>query len=292
MNQLSTLDIFYLLSCDGIGYRTIYRILNNSEITINNIDDFLSLDSKSLEQLLPKIGTKKINLLKQINEEEILSEYEELKEIQIELIPINSPDYPTQILERLGEDSPSILFNYGDNMILKKEGIAVVGSRDVSNQGCKMTSYLLDGFRDYDISIISGGAQGIDISAHKTALDLGMDTVLIAAEGLLNTIKGKYTDFQNRILAISQFLPNAGWNKGFAMLRNNLICALSKSVVVVEARKDGGAVHAARMALKLGVPLYVIHPSEFKKPPPGNEQIISLGGRAVYLNSISMITEN
>ena len=119
-----------------------------------------------------------------------------------------------------------------------------------------------------------------------------MDTILIAVEGLLKAIKGKYSDLQNKILALSQFLPNAGWNKGFAMLRNNLICALSKSVFVIEARKDGGAVHAAKMALKLGVPLYVIHPSEFKKPPPGNEQIISLGGRAIYLDSISMITEN
>jgi len=292
MNQLSAFDIFYLLSCDGIGYRSIYRILNNPDIVINNIDDFMTLDKKSLELLLPKIGAKKIDLLKQVDEENIISEYDKLQESQIELIPINSPDYPSQILERLGEDSPSILFIFGDNMILKKKGIAVIGSRDVSIQGCKMTSYLLEGFQEYDLSVISGGAQGIDITAHKTAIDLGMDTILVAAEGLLNAIRGNYSDFQNRILALSQFLPDAGWSKGFAMLRNSLICGLSKAVFVIEARKDGGAVHAAKMALKLGVPLYVIHPNEFNKPPPGNEQIISLGGQAIYLATISMITEN
>jgi DNA processing protein len=289
MNPLSTLDIYYLLSCDGIGYRSIFRILNNPNVKIECFEDLLTLDKDSIELLFPKIGGKKIELLKNIDKEKISSEYVNFKELPIEMIPINSPDYPSQIIERLGEDSPSILFLFGEHAILKKNGIAVIGSRDVSRHGCEMINHLLDRFRSLDISIVSGGAQGIDISAHRTAIELDMDTILVAAEGILSIIKGKYPEFHNRILALSQFLPYARWDKGFAMLRNTLICALSKAVFVIEARKDGGAVHAAKMALKLGVPLYVVHPDEFKKPPPGNEQIISLGGRAIYLESLSTL---
>jgi predicted Rossmann fold nucleotide-binding protein DprA/Smf involved in DNA uptake len=69
------------------------------------------------------------------------------------------------------------------------------------------------------------------------------------------------------------------------MSRNKLVCALSKAIIVIESGpeqdKDGkrsGTFDAGKTALEMKIPLFVLSPRSLKKPPPGNKQLIRLGG--------------
>jgi DNA processing protein len=286
MSPLSTLDIFYLLNCSGIGYRSINRILNNEHVQLNSIDDILSLDELRFETYFPTIPVRKIESLIKIDRNQLKEDFYAMLQSEIEIIAINSDEYPARVSERLGVDAPPLLFLFGQRNILDKKSIAVVGSRHVSETGLAHTSTIVRGFKDQNTVIVSGGAMGVDAEAHRSAIDENMETVVVAAEGLFSLFRKRHHDYDTKkILYVSQFLPTAGWDKGFALLRNSMICAISSGVIVVEAVANGGACHSAKEAKRLNLPLYTIDPGEFKNPPSGNEQIIAMGGRAIILRS-------
>ena len=106
MSPLSTLDIFYLLNCSGIGYRSINRILKNEHIQLNGIDDLLSLDESQFESYFPNISVRRIDSLKKIDKVQLTEDFYAMLQSEIEIIAINSAEYPARVSERLGEDAP------------------------------------------------------------------------------------------------------------------------------------------------------------------------------------------
>ena len=87
------------------------------------------------------------------------------------------------------------------------------------------------------------------------------------------------------MLAVSQFDPDTTWQAWNAMKRNQLVCALSKAVVVVESGperdaqgKMSGTFNTAKAALDLNLPLFVVNPSCLDNAPKGNADLIALGG--------------
>ena len=87
------------------------------------------------------------------------------------------------------------------------------------------------------------------------------------------------------MLTVSQFDPNVKWLARNAMVRNKLVCALSKAVVVIESGperdtqgKTSGTFNAAKTALDMNLPLFVLNPSCLDSPPEGNAALIESGG--------------
>lgn len=283
--DLSVFDIYALFCAKGIGNRKINRLVKRGFGGIENIREIFTRTPEEISETLPDFDKRDVDSLKNMNLVIIQTEFDMLNDNGVEIIACNSNHYPSRLIQKLGPDSPAILFCLGNLEIISKSSIAIVGSRNVSDRGKEIAGKLVEGLKNINVSIISGGARGIDSVAHYSAFEHSLETVVVSAHGINQVLKEGIDDAVLRsVLFLSQFHPNSGWSPAFAMIRNKTVCALSNAIFVVEAAESGGTIDTGVTALKMGVPLYIISPSEFKIPPPGNRYLLSKGGREIYLD--------
>ncbi|HUW60439.1 MAG TPA: DNA-processing protein DprA [Candidatus Bathyarchaeia archaeon] len=172
-------------------------------------------------------------------------------------ITATDPDWPST-LARLGTAMPPIIFFKGRRDLLAKPAAAVVGARDPSNAGARLASNCAAFFAAEHIAIVSGGARGVDTRAHLAAIHAGGKTLVVLPQGLLTydapAAISRAVD-AGRALILSQFQPDSPWETHAAVTRNATIGALARLVCVVEPRKTGGSIRAARIAIGLGKPV-------------------------------------
>ena len=193
----------------------------------------------------------------------------------------SQPDYPESLKRRLRLNAPPVLFGCGNKALLNRGGIAVVGSRDADEADLKFSSSLARSAANQGLSVVSGGARGVDESAMLGALESEGTSVGVLADSLLRAAtSAKYRKFLNAgdLVLISPFNPEAGFTVGNAMARNKYIYCLSDAAVVVNSTPDkGGTWTGATEGLKSGwVPLWV-QPKD--NPASGNAALVQKGAR-------------
>ncbi len=173
----------------------------------------------------------------------------------------SDPDYPRRLKRRLGGNSPAVLFGCGDRALLGGTALAVVGSRDCGREGLAYGEELGALAARNGCTVVSGGARGVDDAAMQGALAAGGAVVGVLAHGLLRACLGKrYRSWlmENRLVLVSPFNPEAGFNVGHAMQRNRYIYCLADAAVVVHSGRKGGTWSGAVENLaNRWVPLYV-----------------------------------
>ncbi len=166
------------------------------------------------------------------------------------------PEWPTQ-LDDLGDASPVVLWLRGsaDLRFACLRSVSVVGSRAATSYGSVVGTELAANLSERRVTVISGGAYGIDASAHRGALAVAGSTVAVLASGLsFGYPKGHYELFEVIAatgLMVSERPPDLAPTRPGFLVRNRLIAALSRGTVVVEAALRSGALNTARHALEL-----------------------------------------
>ena len=166
--------------------------------------------------------------------------------------------WPTQ-LACLGDDEPLGLWYVGALPEASRcdSHVSIVGARASTSAGGRcarnMAYYLADG----GYTVVSGGAIGIDIEAHRGAVAAGAATVSILAGGVLNPYPACHVqDFHAITRAggalVSEVAPTARPAKWRFLTRNRLIAAWSAATIVVEAGARSGALATARWAMACG----------------------------------------
>lgn len=179
--------------------------------------------------------------------------------------------YPGRFKTRLRENAPAILYGCGDVGLLNTGGLAVVGSRHVSDE---LTDYARDVGRSAahaGRTLVSGGAKGIDLAAMNGALEGGGSACGVVAAGLGKLVTHReHRDLllEGRLALVSPYDPTAGFNVGHAMQRNKLIYALADAALIVSSDEGKGGTWAGAVEQldKLEfVPLYVRSTGETMK---------------------------
>lgn len=197
------------------------------------------------------------------------------------IVTRSEPDYPERLKRRLRLDSPPVLFGCGNKALLNKGGVAVVGSRDADEDDLKFSASLARSAANQGLSVISGGARGVDESAMLGALESEGTSIGVLADSLLRAAtSAKYRKhlLAGDLVLVSPFNPEAGFNVGNAMARNKHIYCLSDAAVVVNSTPDkGGTWNGAIEDLKSDwVPIWV-QPKE--DPASGNAALVQKGAR-------------
>ena len=191
------------------------------------------------------------------------------------------PGYPTRLARRLGPTAPPVLFGCGNRPLLERGGLAVVGSRDASEDDLDFSKSLGETASRQGYSIVSGGARGVDRSAMKGAFDGEGTVVAVLADSLLRAATSalyRRPLFSGDLALVCAVNPEARFNVGNAMARNRYIyCLADAAVVVASARGSGGTWNGACENAKAGwVPLWVKRTSD---PASGNAGLIEQGAR-------------
>lgn len=174
------------------------------------------------------------------------------------------------------------LFLAGDLRLLDSHAIGVGGSRNATSRSLDITRMLVEQCVQRGVSVISGGARGIDDAAHRTALEHDGITVVVLAQGIGTfTIPSNWRIpiEQGRLVVVSEFSPFAGWESHQAIQRNGTVVRLSEAFVVVQAELKSGTSSAGRSALRMKRPLHVVSQAgPGAERFEGSEQLIADGG--------------
>lgn len=163
-------------------------------------------------------------------------------------------DYPQRLLEC--GDAPAMLYVAGDaSVAAARHCVAVVGTRHCTAYGADFTRRLVaDLAASLDsLLIISGLAYGIDICAHRAALEAGVPTAAVLAHGLNTVYPADHRNEARRILADGGFVATEyrsvdTVHRGNFLARNRIVAGLTDVTVVVESDLRGGAMATARIA--------------------------------------------
>ena len=216
------------------------------------------------------------------------------------LVTPADPLWPPQ-LNDLGPTRPYGLWCRGDSRhlldVASAPSVALVGSRDPSIYGTEATTHLAAELSRRGYTVISGGAMGIDIAAHRAALtQQGSDlpTIAFMAGGLDRLYPAQNSDALNMIvdrgLIMSEVSVGNTPTRWRFLERNRLIAALARHTIVVEARWRSGALNTARHAMEIGRTLWAV-PGQINSPNSVGTNRLLRDGLAQTLTEAADILE-
>jgi DNA protecting protein DprA len=173
--------------------------------------------------------------------------------------PSDAPGYPPGLEVLPPTQRPDLLFGFGAPALLHAPAASIAGTRTPSPSSARFACAAAASLARGGFTVVSGGAAGVDTTAHDACLDAGGRTVVVLPCGLLRyrmPAAWAQAVAEGRAAIVSQFAPHAAWSAGAAVTRNATISALGRLTLVVEPHKTGGSVRTARAALEQGRPLY------------------------------------
>jgi DNA processing protein len=155
---------------------------------------------------------------------------------------------------------PQEIFYIGNTKLLEKRKISIVGSRNTSSYTQQYTHILAKELSNIGITIVSGGAMGVDSIAHESA---GVNnTIMVAGTGLdkrypainHNLIK----EIEKQGLVLSQFKAGTPSTRYNFPIRNELVVALGEILIVTQADLNSGTLRSVEYALKMNKEIYTL----------------------------------
>lgn len=208
---------------------------------------------KELKELVPEVSDK---LIKALDCPEALHRAEEelkyAEKNQIQCITLNDAAYPSRLKEC--EDAPLALFYRGNAPLNALKIISMVGTRHATAYGEDLCQSFIRELKELrpDVLIVSGLAYGIDICAHRAALQHGFATIGVLAHGLDRIYPGAHRktaiDMMDHGGLLTEFMSGTNPDRQNFVKRNRIVAGMSDATIVVESAIKGGALITAELA--------------------------------------------
>jgi len=174
--------------------------------------------------------------------------------MQVQCWTRESAEYPVELLDLA--QPPRELYAIGRTSALSRPRVAIVGTRNSTAYGERITRTLTRALVRGGVSIVSGMARGIDAAAHRTALEERGNTVAVLGTGVDVPYPVGHRLLHRTIaehgIVVSESPPGTRAGPGAFPRRNRIIAALAPVTIVVEAGFRSGALNTASQALELG----------------------------------------
>ena len=275
----ATRSILFLMSLDGFGPAAARKLVtwaSARNLPVENVVTDPSLLEEAVGKPVPRHFLE--------NRPEPDSAIQELEGTGVTFVSIADDNYPLRVRTALGKVAPPVLSFQGNLALLEHLSVGFCGSRKATERGLKATQDCAQALARSDMTIVSGYAAGVDAAAHLAALQAGGTTVAVLAEGQAHfRVKRGLSDVWDwsRSLVVSEFLPESKWRPSSAMQRNFTICALSRAMILIEARAESGSYAAGLACLQLNIPLYAADYTGRPISAEGNRLLMSLGAKRI-----------
>lgn len=188
------------------------------------------------------------------------AEIEAASVVHARLVTVLDDDYPQNL--RLIPNLPPFIFYRGTLTDLDARSVAVVGTRNASEDGLLRAERMARLLADRDVTVISGLARGIDAAAHSAALEGKGRTIAVLGTGITKCYPAENRELAERIALsgalVSQFWPTRSPAKDTFPRRNVVTSGLSQGTIVIEASRTSGAKMQARLALEHGKKVFLV----------------------------------
>ncbi|MGG7176003.1 DNA-processing protein DprA [Clostridium paraputrificum] len=194
-------------------------------------------------------------------------------------ITINDEGYPISLKEI--NEPPYGLFYKGNIDLLKERIVSIVGSRVCTTYGKEVTKLLTKELISYNITIISGGAKGVDAVAHETSIKCSGNTIVVLGCGIDIVYPAQnfsiFKEVEEKGLILSEFIPGTPPLAYNFPRRNRIISGLSELIIVVEASEKSGSLITASYAAEQGRDVMAVPGPVFSKGSNGCNKLIKDG---------------
>ena len=228
-----------------IGACNLVRSLGSASAVFQN--------RKELKDLIPEVSDKLIQALdcpeafRRAEQELIFAEKN-----QIQCITLNDASYPSRLKEC--EDAPLALFYRGNAPLNARRVISIVGTRHSTHYGEDLCASFVRDLKDLcpDIQIISGLAYGIDIHAHRAALQYGFPTIGVLAHGLDRIYPAAHRKTAIAMMdnggLLTEFMSETNPDRQNFVKRNRIVAGMCDATIIVESAAKGGALITAELS--------------------------------------------
>ena len=175
-----------------------------------------------------------------------------MEEHRVRALTLNSDDYPQRLTEC--PDAPIILYYTGNADLNQAKVISIVGTRQITVYGQDLIRRFTSDLRAIcpQVLIVSGLAYGVDINAHRQALENGYETVGVLAHGLDHIYPYRHRDtaieMMNHGGLLTEFMSQTNADKPNFVRRNRIVAGMADAVILVESAAKGGGLITAEIA--------------------------------------------
>lgn len=179
-------------------------------------------------------------------------ELQYMREHGIRALTLDSDDYPQRLKECI--DAPIVLYYKGNADLNQAKIINIVGTRQCTQYGSDLIRHFIGSLRQYcpEVLIVSGLAYGVDICAHRQALECGYQTVGVLAHGLDQIYPYRHRETAAEMVThgglLTEFMTQTNADKPNFVRRNRIVAGISDACIVVESAAKGGGLITAEIA--------------------------------------------
>ena len=175
-----------------------------------------------------------------------------MEEHRIRALTLTSDDYPQRLVEC--PDAPIIIYYKGNADLNQAKIVSIVGTRQITQYGQDLIRRFMSELRGLcpQVLIVSGLAYGVDINAHRRALENGYPTVGVLAHGLDQIYPYRHRETAAQMLnhggLLTEFMSQTNADKPNFVRRNRIVAGMADTVILVESAAKGGGLITAEIA--------------------------------------------
>jgi DNA processing protein len=246
MESNELFHVLALLKVEGVGDIVAKKLINHCGSATE------VFNTKS--QLIKSIDGIGEVLLKKLRDKTIFEKAE--KELQfienenINVLYFQENDYPEKLKHCI--DGPTVLFTAGNFDFNKRKIISIVGTREVTSYGSEFCKKLIEDLAIFNPIIVSGFAYGVDIVAHKAAMEHNLQTIGVLAHGLNQIYPKVHKKYMAKMEEnggfLTEFWSTSSPEKENFVRRNRIVAGMSEATIVIESAEKGGSLITATIA--------------------------------------------
>ena len=241
MDQQEILNTIFLTRLNYFslaGMLELYRKVGSATLIMEH--------KNNLRDILPDASDKLVNAIQNSDEARKRAEVELEYDLRygIEPLTMNDERYPSRLKEC--DDAPLMLFYKGNANLNQQRVINIVGTRHCTPYGEDLIRRFVTELKQLcpQVLIVSGLAYGVDINAHRQALDKGYETVGVLAHGRDDLYPNRHKETALRMIEqgglLTEFLTQTNADKINFVRRNRIVAGMSDACILIESMAHGG----------------------------------------------------
>ncbi len=253
---MSSEELFYTIALSRMmGFNSAQAILLYRELGGGKA---VFEQSSNIADALPGISPRIVATLKNWDDalHRAAAEMEFVTKSNIRVLTLADADYPRRLSEC--PDAPLVLYYKGNADLNRPYVIDVVGTRHCTAYGQDVVRRFIADLRQLcpEALVVSGLAYGIDICAHRNALEQGLDTIGVLAHGLDQIYPPRHRDTAAAMVAhgglLTEYVSQTQALPNNFRQRNRIVAGISDATILVESAYKGGGLITCRIAQEYG----------------------------------------
>ena len=250
--MLDQQEIYNTLILSRIGFYSLAGILEIYR-NIGSATEIMQ-HSKDIRSLIPDASQRLVDAFRNTDEikRRVDDEIKWDEHYGVQILCMNDERYPERL--RQCDDAPLALFYRGSANLNQQHVVSIVGTRHCTSYGQDIIRRFMSDLRQMcpEVLIVSGLAYGVDINAHRQALQNGYETVGVLAHGLDNLYPSAHRNTAKEMLnhggLLTEYTTMTNADKQNFVRRNRIVAGMADSTILVESAAHGGGLITARIA--------------------------------------------